>query len=604
MSAQVCGCNACGCDTMPCGCCDGVEKLTPADETNRPGLSALRYRVGTHAQFLETMKARLSTIEVDGVSSDGQTPATFRPLQGLTTRDGGDPSIALLDAWATVGDVLSFYQERIANENYLRTATERRSILELARLVGYRLRPGVAASTFFAYTIDDKQAAPLTIPAGSAAQSVPNPGEQPQTFESSDDVVARPEWNNLQVRRKQPQNIRFDNVLALDTLYVAGVATKLSAGDKLLFTFAQDASSAAMRTVASIDTQFVDQRTAIALQPLGPVLECEPLLAALIEQLKVLAAGGASGAASRALVEAQQIFTDVYLGTAADPALWARAIREAADSGEGSPVTDAIDTMAAAIAAIIPPDKTKEVTDPSKFVQPLLVPPVVQARNSLSLPRSLAHAFAPVGTLSSSRERAIRLADAPANAAGAAVFARRYADVSTQLLVSFVPHLEQSYYAAWEGAQVNPTTAPLSPCMPCVRARHSSERRPRSCRRTPFRAIPTCRLERRLVWSSRKSSGRTGTTQTMRRRRMRSSTARTRRSCPGAMPSLSSTAIGRCSALRKRRPRRAQRMGSAASPPRWRSRQPAKADGARPATDRPSTIFAEPSCTCRAIRSR
>ena len=173
MSAHACGCDACGCDTLPCGCCDGVQKLTPADETNRSGLSALRYRVGTHAQFFETMKARLSTIEVDGVGSDGQTPATFRPLQGLTTRDSGDPSIAMLDAWATVGDVLSFYQERIANENYLRTATERRSILELARLVGYRLRPGVAASTFFAYTIDDKQSAPLTIPAGSAARCSP-----------------------------------------------------------------------------------------------------------------------------------------------------------------------------------------------------------------------------------------------------------------------------------------------------------------------------------------------------------------------------------------------------------------------------------------------
>jgi len=461
MSAQTCGCNTCGCDTMPCGCCDGVQQLTPADETNRPGLSALRYRVGTHAQFLETMKARLSTIDVDGVGTDGQTPAVFRPLRGLTTRDSSDPSIALLDAWATVGDVLSFYQERIANENYLRTATERRSILELARLVGYRLRPGVAASTFFAYTIDDKQTAPLTIPAGSAAQSVPNPGEQPQTFESSEDVVTRPEWNNLQVRLAQPQNIRFDNVLALDTLYVAGVATNLNAGDKLLFTFTQDGSSAAMRAVASIDTQFADKRTAIILQPLGPVLECEPLLAALIEQLKTLAAGGASGEASRALAAAQQVFTDVYLGAAADPALWARTIREASDVGEGSPVTDAIDTMAAAIAAIIPPDNTKEVTDPSKFVQPLLVPPVVQARDSLSLPRSLAHAFAPVGSLPPSRERAVRRADAPVSAAGAAVLARRYADVSTQLLVSFVPHLEQSYYAAWAGAQVNPTTAPL-----------------------------------------------------------------------------------------------------------------------------------------------
>ena len=68
------------------------------------------------------------------------------PLAGLTTRDPSDPSIALLDAWAVVADVLTFYQERIANEGYLPTALERRSLLELSRLIGYRLRPGVSAS--------------------------------------------------------------------------------------------------------------------------------------------------------------------------------------------------------------------------------------------------------------------------------------------------------------------------------------------------------------------------------------------------------------------------------------------------------------------------
>jgi len=56
--------------------------------------------------------------------------------------------------------VLTFYQERIANEGYLGTATERRSILELARLVGYELRPGVAASVYLAYVLDK----PIPIP--------------------------------------------------------------------------------------------------------------------------------------------------------------------------------------------------------------------------------------------------------------------------------------------------------------------------------------------------------------------------------------------------------------------------------------------------------
>jgi hypothetical protein len=37
-----------------------VEALTSLPTANRPGLAALSYRIGTHATFLETMKARLS----------------------------------------------------------------------------------------------------------------------------------------------------------------------------------------------------------------------------------------------------------------------------------------------------------------------------------------------------------------------------------------------------------------------------------------------------------------------------------------------------------------------------------------------------------------
>lgn len=43
-----------------CGCCEGIEMLTPLSTVNRPGLPTLSYRIGTYATFLETMKARLS----------------------------------------------------------------------------------------------------------------------------------------------------------------------------------------------------------------------------------------------------------------------------------------------------------------------------------------------------------------------------------------------------------------------------------------------------------------------------------------------------------------------------------------------------------------
>src|SRR5262245_54903810 len=91
-----------------CGCCKGITQLTPQDLTNLPGLSALAYRVGTQNSFKTSMLATVSG--PDGIDT-------------LTTRHDDDPAIALLNAAATMLDVLTFYQERIANEGFLRTAT-------------------------------------------------------------------------------------------------------------------------------------------------------------------------------------------------------------------------------------------------------------------------------------------------------------------------------------------------------------------------------------------------------------------------------------------------------------------------------------------------
>jgi hypothetical protein len=209
-----------------CGCCEGVEALTPLSTANRPGLPALSYRIGTHATFLETMKARLS-------SSD------YPKLAELATREADDPSIAILDAWATVADVLTFYQERIANEGYLRTATERRSVAELARLVGYQPRPGVASSVYLAYTLDDNFKEEAIIPKGARSQSVPGPGELPQSFETSEDLKAQAKWNQLTPRMTIPQTEsgirRGDGKNA--RIYLKGISTNLKPNDPLLIAF-------------------------------------------------------------------------------------------------------------------------------------------------------------------------------------------------------------------------------------------------------------------------------------------------------------------------------------------------------------------------------
>ena len=115
--------------------------------------------------------------------------------------------------------MLTFYTERLANESYLRTATERISLQELGKLIGYRLDPGVAAETSLAFSLERPPAPPpldppdpgVVPPAGARrasssrsglrVQSIPGPGEQPQTFETVEEIEARPEWNALPVAR-------------------------------------------------------------------------------------------------------------------------------------------------------------------------------------------------------------------------------------------------------------------------------------------------------------------------------------------------------------------------------------------------------------------
>src|SRR6516165_12289164 len=109
-----------------CDCRIGMTLQTPLPIANRPGLTSISYRIGTFASFFASMKARLST------PSGPDDPATY--LKRLLTREMDDPAIALLDGWAIIAEILTFYQERIANEGYLRTATEQRSVFELGRL--------------------------------------------------------------------------------------------------------------------------------------------------------------------------------------------------------------------------------------------------------------------------------------------------------------------------------------------------------------------------------------------------------------------------------------------------------------------------------------
>ena len=248
-----------------CGCCAGLSAATPVEVFNRPGLSAVQYRTGTHALLKSTMLARLSASE---------HPA----LQPLRARSDDDFAIALLDSWAVVLDILTFYQERIANESYLRTATERRSLLEQSRLIGYEPRPGVAASTYLAFTVDNPAPPPtpgLAVPAtatvpseviietGTKVQSIPGPGEQAQMFETIEPIVAHFSWNAITPRLTQPHPLNKD----LESVTIPGLSSFVKPGDALLVVAGDALEDRSVKRVLKTGTDLTRQVTQCDLVP-------------------------------------------------------------------------------------------------------------------------------------------------------------------------------------------------------------------------------------------------------------------------------------------------------------------------------------------------
>lgn len=162
-----------------CTACEPQRPATPLSLANRPGLGALRYRVGTFSTFRQAMLDVLVASPVASVDPDDPS----QPRRTLTTGASDDYGVAMLELWAYVCDVLTLYQQAYANEAFLRTATLRESLARIAALLGYEPARGVAATARLAFFADAGQS--VTVPAGLQLQSVPPPGGRAVTFETS-----------------------------------------------------------------------------------------------------------------------------------------------------------------------------------------------------------------------------------------------------------------------------------------------------------------------------------------------------------------------------------------------------------------------------------
>jgi hypothetical protein len=161
--------------TTPICACDGETPLPP---TNLPGLAQVAYRNGT---FVEFRRALLTPLHGDAGSP--QVEFALAPWRSDAGSAPSVPDLGVMAAewWAYLADVLCFYNERIANEGFLRTTLLPESPARLIGLLGYRPRPALGAMGTLAALVTPGQSA--TLPAGLQFQSKPGPGQAPQIFE-------------------------------------------------------------------------------------------------------------------------------------------------------------------------------------------------------------------------------------------------------------------------------------------------------------------------------------------------------------------------------------------------------------------------------------
>jgi uncharacterized phage protein gp47/JayE len=275
-----------GCCSKP-----ATAPAAPVSPWNAPGLTAIQYRIGTFTSFRRAMLDKVAlpdlmaaggpfTTLVQDVNSSDATisvldfnlfpvTAPFRikigteylvviagtgtpvwtvtrgsPAPTHTVGDAvilapvnpfarwhegidGDYQTMFIELWAYLADILTFYQERIANEAFITTAIQQDSLLRLAGLINYTPSPGSGASGFAAFMVAENTT--VTIPAGFRVGSQAQPGKPAVVFETSSAIIASGDDSAVPLSPRSPAVLFQPNTIVLQ-----GVNNRLAAGDYVL----------------------------------------------------------------------------------------------------------------------------------------------------------------------------------------------------------------------------------------------------------------------------------------------------------------------------------------------------------------------------------
>jgi predicted phage baseplate assembly protein len=175
-------------------CCD--ESGQSPLETIPAGLSKLPRQLRGFAEVRRDLLRAL-----------GRDPG---PLEGWRP-SGDDFGLMWLEMWAYVSDVLGFYDERVANESYIRTAVRRTSLRRIVELLGYTPSAGVAATAVLAALADGAEA--VILPPATGFRSSAFGNEAPQVFETAAPQSIHPlknQWKVSSFKRRPTVDVAPD----------------------------------------------------------------------------------------------------------------------------------------------------------------------------------------------------------------------------------------------------------------------------------------------------------------------------------------------------------------------------------------------------------
>src|SRR5208283_2466966 len=103
--------------------------------------------------------------------------------------------------------------------------------------------------------------ASIALATGTSAQTVPDPGAQPATFETVAPITARASWNAIALRLTAPAAATAHNATA--NVRLAGLVGTVKVGDSLLVVADDPKSTTRLRRVASVEPDTATQTTLV-----------------------------------------------------------------------------------------------------------------------------------------------------------------------------------------------------------------------------------------------------------------------------------------------------------------------------------------------------